>query len=319
MAAAGPSDTNTTEESGTGHETGTFTEGEVEGEGEPGYESDEKTVVVPRLPSVPQRPTLDGMDGPDMEDDNKRPSKERSVPPDSNRASNRITLWSLLAPETQKILSAAAPDRREDVQRSSLVPQYGNIAYKANQTNNKFPEQADSNYNGAKIKVYSSHPRIGRSSEYGFTHKFPFLDGPIVENSHLLTSIVLGATGSNPRILIAFEFLQPTYDIHVFSSKSSATTTYSSNVTISNILSNAFIIIHVDYSDNPDLKFITTLKQLCQTNKNYVHFYSITKRPNGRIIKRDDVNETVFLKDINNAHVARVVYTAVHYHCFKSE
>ena len=317
MAAAGPSDTNTTEESGTGHETGI--EGEVEGEGEqPGYERDEKTVYVPSLPPRPKpKPQSKEMDLPDI--DENVGNRQAKVPPDSNRVSNRIPLFSLLQRETIDILSAAAPNRREDVQKSSLVPQHGNIAYKNDKANNKFPEHADSEYNYTKIDVYSSHPRIGRSSEYGFTHKFPFLDGPIVENSHLLTSIVLGATDSNPRILIAFEFIQPTYDIHVFSSKSSATTTYSNNSTISKILSEAFIIIHVDYSDSPDPTFINTLKQLCQTNKKFVHFYSITKRPNGRIIKRDGVEETVFLKDINNAHVARVVYTAVHYHCFKSE
>uniref|UniRef100_A0A6C0CLZ9 Uncharacterized protein n=1 Tax=viral metagenome TaxID=1070528 RepID=A0A6C0CLZ9_9ZZZZ len=306
MSAAGPGDTNTTEESGTEHETaaGTFAEGEVEGEGEPGdrIPSAKRPPSVPnRPPSVPQRPKLD------------RPSKPRDVPPDSNR----IPLWNLLTDETKSILGGAAPDKRKDVQYSRQVPQNGNIAY---ESKNKYPEHVLSHYRNETIDVYSAHPRIGHSSEYGFTHKFPFLDGPIVENSHLLTSIVLGATGSNPRILIAFVLIQPTYDIHVFSSKSSEATTYTSDSAISKILSEAFIIIHVDYNDSPDKTFMTTLKPLCKPNKAYIHFYSITKGNNGRIIKRDGLDhETLYLKDINSAHVARVVYTAVHYHCFKSE
>ena len=254
-------------------------------------------------------PELDPAEDQNHDDQNHQERKvpNQQLPELTDDELPRPRLFSLLSRETIDFLNGrkripSHPDN--SLARTSPV----------SQTTRLWPSRI---FNG--LNIYSTHVHQGNANLNAYPHidVFPYMDGPIIENSHLITSIVLGATHENPRMLISFNYVHDTYVINVVSSNRADN--YANEGKISKFLKQAFIIIHVDVSNVPDASFMSNLKQLCTDNHAYVHFYTMTCESPGsckRILRREGQSVGVRLMDINIFKTTRVLYTRVHYYCF---
>ena len=243
----------------------------------------------------------------------------------------RSLLYDWLSPETKVILEGKRQIPRDpqiDQPRDQQRDQKQVLDRKDDQwdgptpgeNKNQIKTPAHTKIDG--VDIYNVHLPVGQSVvDYRWAAMLPGFDGPIAENSHMITSIVLGANEMHPRLLISFNMnpIRNTYEINVFSSKYSNRAHYANNRNIASILNNAFIIIHVDMNSE-DKEFINTLKTLCLNNKHDVHFYFIKRSVHGRIIERQDNAYWYYLDAINkHRHLPRVLYTVVRHHCFSGD
>lgn len=253
--------------------------------------------------------------------------RENHLPPlEDDPHVRRSLLYDWLSTETKKTLEGKTPiprDSQRDQQRDQKqeLDQKGDEADEPTPGENKNQIKPPAHTKIDGMVIYAVHPPVGQSVDYRWAAMLSGFDGPIAENSHLITSIVLGTNEMHPRLLISFNVnsIRNTYEINVFSSKYNDEARYAKNRNIKSILNNAFIIIHVDMSTQ-NKEFISTLKNLCVENRHYVHFYFIKRSVNGRIIERQDSAYWYYLDAINkHRQLPRVLYTVVRHHCFNDD